>query len=258
IGAGHHEQTLVDAERGDRVAVVGGLCLPALVGRDDEAHDRGRSEPGERVAEEAFVPGHGDEGDLLPRGKRGPGEAEIDGQPAPPLLHPSIRLDPGEGADQCGLAVVDVPGGGDDLHQRTVPSAPGDRRCSRAAATAATSPSSCSAGLQRRSRRQAPPWPVPTTAGAPVRTRAASSCSSAIAQPGTGTPAPPPPPTRPSCATVRPPSRAARASVRARRASEEVRSAARTGGTGPSRVASIAASASLSARTARASGWRAR
>src|SRR5699024_7190671 len=202
VPPGDDEQALVDAERRERIAMVAGLRLPALIGRDDEAHDGGGAEPGEHVAQEALMTGDVHEGHFVTRGQGGPGEAEVDGQAAPSLLGPAVRLDPGEGPDQGGLAVIDVSGGGDDLlHRRCSSGTP------RAAATARTRVSSSSAGTQRRSSRQSPSRTVATTAGSPVRSGGASSSSSATAQPGSGTSAPPPPPTRPSCGTRRPPSR---------------------------------------------------
>src|SRR5690606_16328491 len=264
VGAGDDEQTLVDAECGEGVAVVGGLGAPALVGGDHEAYDRCGTEACEHGAEEPFMPGHVHERDFLAGRQRGPGEAELDGEAAAGLLGEAVRFDAGQGAHERGLAVVDVPGGRDHLHQRAAPpSAPSAVpvravTSARAAVTAATRASSLSTGTQRRSSRQASPRTVPITAGVPRRSGAASSTSSAIAQPGSGTPAPPPPPTRPACGTTRPSSWAARCWVRSCNAAGSVRSAARTGGTGPERVASRAARASLSARTARASGCRAR
>src|SRR5699024_8001702 len=139
------------------------------------------------VAEEPLMAGHVDEGHGTARGQGGPGEAEVDGQPSPRLLRPPVRLDPGEGPDQGGLAVVDVPGRGDDLHQRCAPA--GSRRV-RAVRTAASRRASSSAGTQRRSSRQQSSRTVATTAGSPVRSGAASAGSRASAQPGSGTSAP--------------------------------------------------------------------
>ena len=111
-----HDQAVLDAQRGDRVAVVARLRPPALVRGDDEADHRRRAESGEHVAEKALVTGHVDEGDVASGRQCGPGEAEVDGQAAAALLRPAVRFHSGERSHQGALAVVDVAGGGDDEH----------------------------------------------------------------------------------------------------------------------------------------------
>ncbi len=112
VGTGDHDQAVLNSQRGERISVVAGLRLPPLVGGDDEADHRRRAEAGQRVAQEAMVAGHIDECDLASRRERGPGEAEVDGQPAPTLLLPAVGFHAGEGPDEGALAVVDVAGGG--------------------------------------------------------------------------------------------------------------------------------------------------
>ena len=77
-----------------------------------------------------------------PDGQRGVGEAEVDRQPPPLLLLEPVGVGPGEGQHERRLAVVDVPGGGDDPHGRA-----GDR-----AASAVVSVASSPGSTVRRSR----------------------------------------------------------------------------------------------------------
>ena len=77
---------------------------------------------GERLAfvdvpgHERFVPNMLAGVGPVPAGPRHPGEPEIDGQPAAPLLGPAVRLHPGERPDQRRFPVIHVPGGRDYLH----------------------------------------------------------------------------------------------------------------------------------------------
>ena len=52
----------------------------------------------------------------LPARERHPGEAEVDGQPAAPLLGPPVGLDPRQRPHQRRLPVIHMPGGRDHLH----------------------------------------------------------------------------------------------------------------------------------------------
>ena len=85
-----------------------GLRRPAVVGGDHDQRRGHRADPGQHVADEPLVPGHVDEREPPARRQRRPGEAEVDGEPAPALLRPPVGLHAGERAHQRGLAVVDV------------------------------------------------------------------------------------------------------------------------------------------------------
>src|SRR5207249_11811290 len=71
------------------------------------------------VAHEPFVPLHvhyaGD--DAVAERERG--ESQIDGDPAPFLLFPTVGVHAGQRLDQRGLAVVDVTGGADRSEEHT-------------------------------------------------------------------------------------------------------------------------------------------
>ena len=120
-------------------------------------------DPGEHVGHEPLVPGHVDERD---RRRRTAASVQANPRsmvmPAAPLLGPAVGLHPGQRPDQRRLAVVDVPGGGDDVHGQT-----------RTAADAALQRSSSArraragrAGSGRARRGRAP-------AGSPARSAAA-------------------------------------------------------------------------------------
>ncbi len=129
VGPGDDEETVPDPEGVDGGEVLGRLRHPAAVGRHHE-HDGGdRAEAGQHVRHEPLVAGDVDEGEFLCRraavacraairGRQGhPGVAEVDRHATAAFLRPPVRLHPGQRADQRRLAVVDVPGGGDHVHQ---------------------------------------------------------------------------------------------------------------------------------------------
>ena len=101
------------------VDVLGRLRHPALVGRHHQQHRRHRADPGQHGGHEPLVPRHVDERD---RCRRRTGQRSVQANPrsmvmpAAALLGPAVRLHPGQRPDQRRLAVVDVPGGGDDVH----------------------------------------------------------------------------------------------------------------------------------------------
>ena len=116
LGEGH--QTVADAQQLEDAQVLLGLGLPALGGGHYEQARLHRTHPGQHVLEKPDVAGHVDEGELAAGRERGPGEAEVDGEPPLLLLGETVGVHPGEGQDQGGLAVVDMAGGGDDVHLR--------------------------------------------------------------------------------------------------------------------------------------------
>ncbi len=156
--------------------------------------------PARVLPRKRWWPGTSTNATSRPDAKRGPGEAEIDGQPATTLLLPTVGLHAGEGPDEGALAVVDVAGGGNDIRVR------GLQRSSRSRASASrTAPSrrsSSDSGMHRRSSRHTPSCTRGSTAGSPARRGPAADSGRRTAHPGRGTPGAPPPPTRPSCATT--------------------------------------------------------
>src|SRR5690606_25204810 len=253
IGPGEHEQPVGDAEGTDRGEVLAALGLPALVGGDDEDDGGGGPETGQRRRDEPLVPRHVDERHVGAVRQRGPGEAQLDRQPAGLLLRQPVGIPPGQRPDERGLAVVDVPGRGEDT-----PHAGGATSASRRASSRSASRSG---GMQRTSTSPRPSSTRARTAGtSPVgcRSRETASTGTSTAQPGSGTPGAPPPPTRPSTGTTARPSSSASRRARRRSSSTGAWRASWTGVEGPRSVASRAATVSLSTRSARASGWRRR
>src|SRR5205807_1441742 len=102
-----------DAEELEDAEVFLGLRLPAFGGGDDEEARVDAADAGEHVGDEARVPGHVDERDLVARRQRGRREPEVDGEAARLLLGEAVGIDAGEGAHERRLAVVDVARGGD-------------------------------------------------------------------------------------------------------------------------------------------------
>ncbi len=84
----------------------------SFVGRHDQQEhiDPGRAR--EHVLHEILMTWHVDDRNLQLLGiSREACEAEIDGDAALPLLFPAIGVDPGQGLDQHGFAVIDMSGG---------------------------------------------------------------------------------------------------------------------------------------------------
>ena len=118
VGPGHRQHPVAYAERVEGRQVLGRLRHPGIVGCDHQQRGRDRTEAGQRRREEPFVAGYVDERDVADGCELGPAVPELDGQPAPVLLVEPVGILSGQGSDERGLAVVDVTGGGDDVHVR--------------------------------------------------------------------------------------------------------------------------------------------
>ena len=117
IALGERHDGPLRAQHVDDLEVLLGLRLPSLVGGDHEQHQSNRTHAGQHVPDEALVPGHVDEPDLPARWQGGPGEPEVDGEPAPFLLRQPVGIHAGEPKDQGRLAVIDVPGRRHDVRR---------------------------------------------------------------------------------------------------------------------------------------------
>ena len=102
------------AEQAADVEVLAGLGHDALVRRDDEHHEVDAARARRHRADEPLVAGDVHDARHGAVGQRQVREAELDRDPAPLLLAEPVGVDPGERADERGLAVIDVPGGADD------------------------------------------------------------------------------------------------------------------------------------------------
>ena len=114
---GQRDDAVADAEQAEDAKVLLALGFPALGCGDDEDACVDTTDAGEHVLEKADVAGHVDERDATTRWQFRPGKPEVDGQATSLFLLEPIRVGAGECFDQGGLAVVDVTGGGDDVHQ---------------------------------------------------------------------------------------------------------------------------------------------
>ena len=212
--------------------------------------------PGEHVGDEPLVARDVDEGDASAR----PGSV-VQAKPRS-MVSPRRRSSaqrsgsmPGERADQRRLAVVDVPGGGDDVICAAVPR--------RAAATRRPAGVVGVGWTQRRSSRHRPSSMraddrrVAGRSGAGVRVGQADRRSSA-ARARARRRRRPRPASAPTSRRRRRRRAAGQRAPRSRSASGSACSARAVGGGRPRSVASSAARVSLSTRSARASGWRRR
>ena len=84
-----------------------------VVGRDDQHGQVETRGAREHVADEPLVAGHVDQGDLI-IAQLERREAQVDRDAALLFGRQAIGVDAGQGADQGGLAVVDVAGGAED------------------------------------------------------------------------------------------------------------------------------------------------
>ncbi len=141
-GLGHHGDAVADPERVEQREVLDRLRARPVVGRDDEHRGVDLARSDEHVPDQPVVAGDVDEVELDAVVEREMGVADVDGHPPSPLLGQPVRVDPGQGAEQGRLAVVDVAGGPDD-----------DRHAdpARARPTAAASSSSRAGSTVRRS-----------------------------------------------------------------------------------------------------------
>ena len=140
--------------------------------------------------------GHVDEGEVVVAGSTGPGDSRDRSSGPGGVPRPAVGLHPGQRPDQRRLAVVDVPGGGDDVHlirsrwRRGRPRSATDHVVGRGRSGGPAGSGRAPAG---RPRRVAGAEPGGIRLG--QRDRPARQ-----ARPGA-----PPPPTAPSAATTRAP-----------------------------------------------------
>src|SRR6185503_12200609 len=242
----HRDDSLLDAEEPEDREVLVRLRPGALARVDHEQEQVDPRRPRDHRADEPLVPGHVDEREPPAVGELERRVSERDRDPAPALLRQPVGVLARQRLDEPRLAVVDVAGGADrQRHARTA---------------AATSSASASVSV-RQSRSVRPSRTIATTGGSPRRSGSASASSTAHAQLGTSASGSAPPPARATVASTSPPTAAASRSARARTAASGSRSMRTTGSSSgacsaSNSVPSSAASVSLSARTARWSGWR--
>jgi hypothetical protein len=110
---------MLDADELEDPEVLLGLRLPSLDRVHDEEAGIDGADAGEHVLEEPDVTGDVDEPELSPAGERRPCEPQVDRQPARLLLGQAVRVDARQCPDERRLAVIDVAGGGDDVHAAT-------------------------------------------------------------------------------------------------------------------------------------------
>ena len=77
----------------------------AVVRGNDQHGQVNGADAGHHGLDEALVPGHVDDRGLIPQ----KGKAEFNGNPPRPLFRGLVGIHAGQGLDQQGFAVVDVP-----------------------------------------------------------------------------------------------------------------------------------------------------
>ena len=171
IGLGDDEDGASDPEEMKDVQVFDGLRHHAIVGRDREQHQVDAVGAGEHVADETLVPRDVDHARAPAAWQFKRRKAQIDRNAARLLFLEPVGILTGEGLDEGGLAVVDVPGGADDPVHEVLP-----RSVSHESVSAAdqrgirSSPSK----MVRKSSRKRPSRIRPMIGGRAARKRAAS------------------------------------------------------------------------------------
>ena len=115
------DQTIGEGKQVQDSKMFPGLGHDSLVGGDDEEGGVDTPDTGQHVLDKVDVAGHINNADRFLRtvGHRQihPGEAQHDRQPAAFLLFQTVRVNSAQGLNQRRLAVVHMPGCGDDSHQ---------------------------------------------------------------------------------------------------------------------------------------------
>ncbi len=119
VGLGEHGDAARDAQQVEDGEMLARLRHDPVVGSDDEHDEIDAAGAGQHRAHQLLVAGHVDEAERVAVLVTLVGEAEVDRDAALLLLRQAIGVDAGERLDQRGLAVVDVPRGGDD-HDRSL------------------------------------------------------------------------------------------------------------------------------------------
>ena len=113
----HDDDSSVNTQEVKNIQVFPRLRHDALISRNDEESKVDAANAGEHVLDETLVAWNIHNADLLTGGQAQPRKTEIDGHAALLFLTEAVRIDAGQCVDECGLAVIDVAGGTDDVHR---------------------------------------------------------------------------------------------------------------------------------------------
>ena len=103
-----HPQQLAD------IQMLPGLGHDSFIGRNDQSHQVESRGAGHHVADKLFVSRDIDDADFRPAGQSHGGEPQLDGDPALFFFLEAVAVHPGEGLDQSGFPVIDMPGRSQD------------------------------------------------------------------------------------------------------------------------------------------------
>ena len=107
------DDAALDAEQPEDRQVLVRLRSRALPRVDHEQEEVDARRAGDHRPDEPLVPRHVDQGEPASVDELERRVPEVDRDAAPLLLREAVRVLPGHGSDEPGLAVVDVPGGAD-------------------------------------------------------------------------------------------------------------------------------------------------
>ena len=114
VALGDDYQPLPDAQQGEDLQVLHRLRHEALIGGHHQHGQVDAPRPGQHIFNKLLVAGHVHNPRLKAVLKIQMGEAQLDGDAPFFLLHQAVGVDPRQGLDQQGFAVVHVARGADD------------------------------------------------------------------------------------------------------------------------------------------------
>ena len=110
VDLGDDSGDLGDPDQLEDVEVLERLRARSVIRGDNQQYPVDRQHAGEHVGQKALVPRHVDKPEFGAIGQCRIGKPEIDRQPAALFLRQAVGVDPGQRADQKGLAMIDVAG----------------------------------------------------------------------------------------------------------------------------------------------------
>ncbi len=110
VDLGDDHRDLGNPDQLQYIEMFEGLRARSIIGGDDQQYPVYRQHTGQHVGQKTLMAGNIDKAELGAVGQGSIGEAQIDGQPTPLLLGQAVGIDPGQRADQRGLAMIDMTG----------------------------------------------------------------------------------------------------------------------------------------------------
>src|SRR5579863_8223244 len=114
VDLGDHRDDFRNPYQLEDVEVLEGLRPRSIIGGDDQQHAIDRQNPGQHIGEKPLVTGDVDETEFGAVRQYRVSKTEIDRQTAALFFGQAVGVDAGQRPHQSGLAVIDMPGCGED------------------------------------------------------------------------------------------------------------------------------------------------